>query len=38
VEKPFRTYLVGEAGIRLVETTGSAGIAIGPVVPAGTLT
>jgi hypothetical protein len=37
VEKPFKTYLVGEAGIKLVEATGSTGIATGSVVLAGTV-
>jgi hypothetical protein len=38
VEKPFKTYLVGEAGIRLVEATGSVWITVGSIVLAGTLT
>ena len=38
MEAPFKTYLVGDAGIRLVETTGSVGITVGSVVLAGTLT
>jgi hypothetical protein len=38
VEKPLRTYLVGEAGIKLVETTGSIGITSGSDVLAGTVT
>jgi hypothetical protein len=37
VEKPFETYLVGEAGIKLVDTTGSTAIATGSVVLAGTV-
>jgi hypothetical protein len=38
VDKPLRTYLVGDAGIRLDETMGSDGIATGSVVLAGTVT
>lgn len=38
MEKPFETYLVGEAGIKLAGATGSTGIATGSVTLAGTLT
>ena len=37
MDKPLRNYLVGDAGIRLEETTGATGIATGSVVLAGTV-